>query len=153
PKPRVGSFAPNLFKLTEPFANLLASRPVSSNHSFNCDGFLIALHGSLSMTRFYERLRKLVNELFIRLIYLSVVPEHGYNEPMTRLVAITTLLFVAALTAVSQEPAETTRPLYGVQGVLVETLDGKVVSSQAENEQFNPASTMKLATALMALKT
>ena len=45
------------------------------------------------------------------------------------------------------------RPLYGVQGVLVETLDGKIVSSQNENEQFNPASTMKLATAYMALKT
>ena len=48
---------------------------------------------------------------------------------------------------------ETTRPLYGVQGVLVETLDGKVVSSQAETDQFNPASTLKLATALVALKT
>lgn len=48
---------------------------------------------------------------------------------------------------------ETTRPLYGLQGVLVETLDGKVVSSQAENDQFNPASTLKLATALVALKT
>lgn len=51
------------------------------------------------------------------------------------------------------EANETTRPLYGVQGVLIETLDGKVVSSQAENEQFNPASTLKLATALLALKT
>jgi D-alanyl-D-alanine carboxypeptidase/D-alanyl-D-alanine-endopeptidase (penicillin-binding protein 4) len=40
-----------------------------------------------------------------------------------------------------------------VQGVLVETLDGKIVSSQSENEQFNPASTLKLATALVALKT
>ena len=50
-------------------------------------------------------------------------------------------------------PAEMTRPLYGVQGVLIETLDGKVVSSQAENEQFNPASTLKLATALVALRT
>ena len=49
-------------------------------------------------------------------------------------------------------PAET-RPLYGLQGVLIETLDGTVVSSQAENEQFNPASTMKLATALVALRT
>jgi D-alanyl-D-alanine carboxypeptidase/D-alanyl-D-alanine-endopeptidase (penicillin-binding protein 4) len=48
---------------------------------------------------------------------------------------------------------ETARPLYGVQGVLIETLDGRVVSSQAENEQFNPASTMKLATALVALRT
>ncbi|HET7113804.1 MAG TPA: D-alanyl-D-alanine carboxypeptidase, partial [Pyrinomonadaceae bacterium] len=51
------------------------------------------------------------------------------------------------------EETETTRPLYGVQGVLVETLDGKVVSSQSENDQFNPASAMKLATALVALQT
>jgi serine-type D-Ala-D-Ala carboxypeptidase/endopeptidase (penicillin-binding protein 4) len=50
-------------------------------------------------------------------------------------------------------PAETARTLYGLQGVLIETLDGTVVSSQAENEQFNPASTMKLATALVALRT
>jgi D-alanyl-D-alanine carboxypeptidase len=50
-------------------------------------------------------------------------------------------------------PSETARPLYGLQGVLIETLDGRVVSSQAENEQFNPASTMKLATALVALRT
>ena len=53
----------------------------------------------------------------------------------------------------SVEATETPRPLYGYQGVLVETLDGKVVSSQGENDQFNPASTMKLATALMALRT
>lgn len=49
--------------------------------------------------------------------------------------------------------AEATRPLYGLQGVLIETLDGKVVASQAEYEQFNPASNMKLATALVALRT
>jgi D-alanyl-D-alanine carboxypeptidase/D-alanyl-D-alanine-endopeptidase (penicillin-binding protein 4) len=49
--------------------------------------------------------------------------------------------------------AETARPLYGVQGVLIETLDGKIVSNQAENEQFNPASNVKLATALVALRT
>ena len=48
---------------------------------------------------------------------------------------------------------ENGRPLYGVQGVLIETLDGKVVSSQAENDQFNPASNLKLATALVALRT
>jgi len=50
-------------------------------------------------------------------------------------------------------PAESARPLYGFQGVLIETLDGKVVSSQSADEQFNPASTMKLATALIALRT
>ena len=48
---------------------------------------------------------------------------------------------------------ENARPLYGVQGVLIETLDGKVVSAQSENEPFNPASTLKLATALIALRT
>ena len=77
-----------------------------------------------------------------------------------------TLLLVVSLNAVSQQepstlpspspspsPSPEARPLYGVQGVLIETLDGRVVSSQAENEQFNPASTMKLATALVALKT
>jgi D-alanyl-D-alanine carboxypeptidase/D-alanyl-D-alanine-endopeptidase (penicillin-binding protein 4) len=37
--------------------------------------------------------------------------------------------------------------------VLIETLDGKIVASQSENDQFNPASTMKLATALVALRT
>ncbi|HEX2272216.1 MAG TPA: D-alanyl-D-alanine carboxypeptidase [Pyrinomonadaceae bacterium] len=51
------------------------------------------------------------------------------------------------------ETTETLRPLYGLQGVLIETLDGKVVSTQAENEQFNPASNVKLATALVALRT
>jgi serine-type D-Ala-D-Ala carboxypeptidase/endopeptidase (penicillin-binding protein 4) len=48
---------------------------------------------------------------------------------------------------------ENGRPLYGLQGVLIESLDGKVVSAQSENEQFNPASNVKLATALVALRT
>ena len=53
----------------------------------------------------------------------------------------------------SPSPTPEARPLYGLQGVLIETLDGKIVASQGENEQFNPASTMKLATALVALRT
>jgi D-alanyl-D-alanine carboxypeptidase/D-alanyl-D-alanine-endopeptidase (penicillin-binding protein 4) len=87
---------------------------------------------------------------------------------LKRLFATTLILFAVCVSAVAQQepfplpqsspspspsPSETARPLYGVQGVLVETLDGQVVSSQAENDQFNPASTMKLATALVALKT
>jgi D-alanyl-D-alanine carboxypeptidase/D-alanyl-D-alanine-endopeptidase (penicillin-binding protein 4) len=43
--------------------------------------------------------------------------------------------------------------LYGTQGVLVETSDGKVVSAQSEYQGFNPASAVKLATALIALRT
>jgi D-alanyl-D-alanine carboxypeptidase/D-alanyl-D-alanine-endopeptidase (penicillin-binding protein 4) len=43
--------------------------------------------------------------------------------------------------------------LYGLQGVLIETLDGKTVSAQAVDQGFNPASSIKLATALVALQT
>lgn len=43
--------------------------------------------------------------------------------------------------------------IYGFQGVLVETLSGKTVAAQSAEETFNPASAIKLATALIALKT
>ena len=65
PKPGIRSFTPNFLKLAEPFSNLLAPRPVSGNHSFNCDGFLIALHCSLSMRRFYEPAGNIVNEMLL----------------------------------------------------------------------------------------
>lgn len=52
-----------------------------------------------------------------------------------------------------QESNDGARPLYGYQGVLVQTLDGRVVASQSADEQFNPASNVKLATALVALQT
>ena len=44
-------------------------------------------------------------------------------------------------------------PVYGLQGVLIETLDGKVVAAQAADQGFNPASSIKLATAFVALRT
>jgi len=44
-------------------------------------------------------------------------------------------------------------PIYGLQGVLIETLDGKTVSAQAADQAFNPASSVKLATALVAIQT
>jgi D-alanyl-D-alanine carboxypeptidase/D-alanyl-D-alanine-endopeptidase (penicillin-binding protein 4) len=47
---------------------------------------------------------------------------------------------------------DTRAPLYGLQGVLIETLDGKIVSAQAADQPFNPASSIKLATALVALR-
>jgi serine-type D-Ala-D-Ala carboxypeptidase/endopeptidase (penicillin-binding protein 4) len=61
----------------------------------------------------------------------------------------------ASPTATQTATAEATqaRPLYGVQGVLVQTLDGRTISSQNELQGFNPASAVKLATALVALRT
>lgn len=43
-------------------------------------------------------------------------------------------------------------PVYGLQGVLIETLDGRIVSTQAADQKFNPASSVKLATAFVALR-
>lgn len=62
---------------------------------------------------------------------------------------------VASPTAspVAAEAASEQEAIYGLQGVLVETLDGATVSTQAADEAFNPASALKLATALVALRT
>jgi serine-type D-Ala-D-Ala carboxypeptidase/endopeptidase (penicillin-binding protein 4) len=44
-------------------------------------------------------------------------------------------------------------PIYGLQGVLAETVDGTTVAAQSVDERFNPASSIKLATSLVALQT
>jgi len=36
---------------------------VSGDYAFNCDGFSIALHCSLSIQRFYERAGNIVNDI------------------------------------------------------------------------------------------
>ena len=58
----------------------------------------------------------------------------------------------SGIVIVSQESAEA-KPLYGIQGVLVETVDGRIVASQNADQFFNPASAVKLGTALIALRT
>jgi len=50
------------------------------------------------------------------------------------------------------QPAYLT-PIFGLQGVLAETLDGGTVAAQSIDEKLNPASSIKLATALVALQT
>ena len=96
----------------------------------------------------------------------------NYHRPLTN----TCLGFAVALLLASparfaaQSPAKTTDPapaqsqttvaesektglqVYGLQGVLIETLDGKFVASQGAEERFNPASSVKLATAFIALR-
>src|SRR5262245_2156371 len=63
-KSRVSSFTPNVVKLTEPFSYLFPSSSMSRNYSFDCDGFLFALHFSLSITGFYERLMDMSTSSF-----------------------------------------------------------------------------------------
>jgi len=57
----------------------------------------------------------------------------------------------------SAQPNSSTRPayltsVYGLQGVLAETDDGATVAAESIDEKFNPASSIKLATTLVALK-
>jgi D-alanyl-D-alanine carboxypeptidase/D-alanyl-D-alanine-endopeptidase (penicillin-binding protein 4) len=55
---------------------------------------------------------------------------------------------------VTQETESGDEPLvYGLQGVLIETVDGKTVSAQAIDQAFNPASSVKLGLAFVALHT
>lgn len=53
----------------------------------------------------------------------------------------------------SQANSTDAATVYGLQGVMVETLDGKPIAMQSADELFNPASAIKLATALVALRT
>jgi D-alanyl-D-alanine carboxypeptidase/D-alanyl-D-alanine-endopeptidase (penicillin-binding protein 4) len=56
--------------------------------------------------------------------------------------------------ALTQQTESTDEPLvYGLQGVLIETVGGKTVSAQAVDQAFNPASAVKLGLAFVALNT
>ena len=56
-----------------------------------------------------------------------------------------------AATQALAQPAYLT-PVAGYQGVLAETVEGSTIAAQAPDERFNPASAVKLATALVALE-
>jgi D-alanyl-D-alanine carboxypeptidase/D-alanyl-D-alanine-endopeptidase (penicillin-binding protein 4) len=50
------------------------------------------------------------------------------------------------------QPAYLT-PIYGLQGLLAETVEGTTLAAQSTDQRFNPASSIKLATTLVALQT
>jgi D-alanyl-D-alanine carboxypeptidase/D-alanyl-D-alanine-endopeptidase (penicillin-binding protein 4) len=54
-------------------------------------------------------------------------------------------------TSALTQPAYLT-PIGGFQGVLAETVEGSTIAAQSADERFNPASAVKLATALVALQ-
>lgn len=57
----------------------------------------------------------------------------------------------AATTSALAQPAYLT-PIGGFQGVLAETVEGSTIAAQSADDRFNPASAVKLATALVALQ-
>ena len=97
-----------------------------------------------------------------------------FSNPYRRAIAVAFLLLLGQISLAAQTPAkeqstpppvatqspsqtqttpdDAVAPVYGLQGVLIETLDGRIVSAQAVDQAFNPASSIKLATALVALR-
>jgi D-alanyl-D-alanine carboxypeptidase/D-alanyl-D-alanine-endopeptidase (penicillin-binding protein 4) len=59
---------------------------------------------------------------------------------------------LAGPTTPTSQAEDASHQIYGLQGVLIETLDGRTVASQSVDLAFNPASAIKLATALVALR-
>jgi D-alanyl-D-alanine carboxypeptidase/D-alanyl-D-alanine-endopeptidase (penicillin-binding protein 4) len=99
----------------------------------------------------FKRLIGLAVTLMAAVVWLGVTPgQVGAQTDQTP--QITPLQQPSPAPSPSPSPEEG-RPLYGLQGVLVETLSGKVVASQLPDQQFNPASAVKLATSLIALRT
>src|SRR5258705_1045674 len=86
--------------------------------------------------------------IFLRLVQVQLAAQTPAKEQSTSPTVTTQPQSQIQTTTADDAPA----PVYGLQGVLIETLDGKVVSAQAVDQAFNPASSIKLATALVALR-
>ncbi|MCA1591325.1 MAG: D-alanyl-D-alanine carboxypeptidase [Acidobacteria bacterium] len=81
------------------------------------------------------------------------------RTPITRPVLTTPIVVPTAEPVVPAAPEDflpqafDEKPIFSRQGVLVEKLAGEVVLDQASDQSFNPASAVKLTTALAALRT
>jgi len=94
--------------------------------------------------------------LFLLVVPSSILAQAARAQPPGSAQTSTQPATVTSETSVINQTLTGTselRPVYGLQGVLVETLGGKTVASQSSDEPFNPASAIKLATALVALQT
>lgn len=90
------------------------------------------------------------------LVPAQTSPKHNSQPPVSAMQPTATPSFTPQQTPATQQSATgavESEVVNGFQGVLVETLDGKTVAAQSADGNFNPASAIKLATALVALKT
>ena len=105
------------------------------------------------------RLRPALLAVFAVALMLLPLAAHGQQSPSSpQQPAISSKPIQSATPqATASSPgvakASSLTPIHGIQGVLAETIDGRVLARQAADETFNPASSIKLATALVALET
>lgn len=137
-------------RLRDPFFSLHVMISLSRNMS------------RVETIRFKAAMRKseIIRPLFKRVIYVaalliaanSVWGQQPVASPQP-LPAPTAVPQVSqSIGGASAAIQEYSTAIHGIQGVLAETIDGRVLASQAPDETFNPASSVKLATALAALQ-
>jgi D-alanyl-D-alanine carboxypeptidase/D-alanyl-D-alanine-endopeptidase (penicillin-binding protein 4) len=119
--------------------------------------FVARLPGNIEAVRFMKRKSRFPNirvNFFAAVFLLLVAPVLLLAQMPTREPGASPAVATSqqAQTTTDDESDKRLTPVYGLQGVLIETLDGKIVSSQAADQGFNPASSIKLATALVALR-
>ena len=100
-----------------------------------------------SNSTFSNRLRYFSTAAFVLLLVRAPLAAQAPAKEQSTSPAVVTPQQTQTQTTADNPPA----PVYGLQGVLIETLDGKIVSAQAVDQTFNPASSIKLATAFVAL--
>lgn len=83
-------------------------------------------------------------------------PQPQVNNPAsapTSLIKKTTSVLPTNATPDIVNPASSEMMIPGYSGILIETLDGKIVKESYSGESFNPASNVKVATAYAVIKT
>src|SRR6267142_5564416 len=61
PKTKIRTTVPNFAELSNTVSDFFASRLMNGANSFNSDRLMIALHSDLSILRFYESVKNIVN--------------------------------------------------------------------------------------------
>jgi serine-type D-Ala-D-Ala carboxypeptidase/endopeptidase (penicillin-binding protein 4) len=104
---------------------------------------------------------KLTRIRFLTILCSAILLQGAQSFSFAQTISTATQSPLSRPNSVPQQPSATPQqivnnndlvPVYGLQGVLVETVDGRTVSAQSVDESFNPASAIKLATALVALQ-
>ncbi|HEX3083260.1 MAG TPA: D-alanyl-D-alanine carboxypeptidase [Pyrinomonadaceae bacterium] len=121
--------------------------------------FARAFYVMISETSDYRWMKRLIHtlgQLALVLIALAVACATGVSQSGTT-DALPNQKQPANASQLPPSPAVTQpaylTPIAGYQGVLAETVEGTTIAAQAVDDKFNPASSVKLATTLVALQT
>src|SRR6266849_9349676 len=167
-------------KLRRPIYGFELVHPGASveHQKFRCAGFAAANNFRAIMPdrsgarsrRFLVMMNSSLNKAFLTLALVMVAASIGFSQPPSTAGAVQADFNRAPQNGSAPRPGSTSpsqstpkssqavaqpaylTPIAGLQGVLAETVDGATVAARSVDQRFNPASSVKLATALVALQ-